>query len=294
MRAPSSPLHPRFLERHPLPFMGGLPLSDRGAPTPPGTPGGKPLQRPVSWLQRNRINILLVGLALIAALSASVQLMTPALAQTLSNYFPDAWVRSSSEQMLANLDARIFAPARTPLAEQKALQDRFAALSAPAEGAPPYRLLFRHSLVSEKALLSLPGGEIIVSDQFLDTVTDPAEQIALLCHELGHLQYQDALRGAIEQNLYSMLFATAFNYREMGIRLLGKGMESAAYTHEDALSADRYARVMLQANRMNVQILREAIEHSQSLSASPAQTLKIPLARHPHFAERLSALQNLQ
>ncbi|MDP5238523.1 M48 family metallopeptidase [Uliginosibacterium sp. 31-16] len=244
------------------------------------------------WLHRNRINILLLLLACTAALTAGLRLMTPNLAEALADSLPGSWVRTSSEKVLAHLETGTLLASQRPLAEQDALRDRFAALNAAPEGAPPYRLLFRRNLASDRMLLTLPGGEIIVTDQFMQTVPDPAEQLALLCHELGHLYYRHALRSAIEHNLFWLASAAFVGSSESSVRALVNGLEHADYGREHVLEADRYALSMLRTNGLPARLLQDAIEHGQG-PAGPAQIQRDPLTHRQYFNERIRALQNL-
>lgn len=248
--------------------------------------------QPHGWLHRNRINILLLLLACTAALTAGLRLLTPSLAETLADSLPGSWVRTGSEKVLTHLEASTLLASQLPLAEQDALRDRFAALNAAPEGAPPYRLLFRRNLNSDSMLLTLPGGEIIVTDQFLHAVPDPAEQLALLCHELGHLYYRHALRSAIEHNLLWLASAAFVGSSESSVRALVNGLEHADYAREHVLEADRYALSMLRANGLPAHLLQDAIEHGQG-PADPAQTQHDPFTHRQYFSERIHALQNL-
>ncbi|MET7013010.1 M48 family metallopeptidase [Uliginosibacterium flavum] len=242
------------------------------------------------WLARNRIRIVLSLLVCTAALSAGIHLMTPRLAETLANGLPGSWVRASSEQVLSNLESSVLMPSLRPLAEQDALRDQFAALNAAPQGAPPYRLLFRRNQSAGNTLLTLPGGEIIVTDQLLESVPDQSERLALLCHELGHLYHRHALHNAIEHNLYWLASSALIGSSESSVRALARGLNQADYTREHVLEADRYALSMLDNNGISTQVLIEAIEHGQG----PTNTTSDPLAHHKYFNERILALQNLQ
>lgn len=245
------------------------------------------------WIHRNRVNILLVTLACAAALTASIHLMTPGLAETLADSLPGSWVRASSEQVLSTLENNLLSESRTSLAEQDALRDRFATMNPAPEGAPPYRLLFRHSNTPGVMLMNLPGGEIIVTDQFLQTVPDQSEQLALLCHELGHLYYRHALRNAIEHNLYWLASAALMGSSESSIHALARGLQPADYTREHVLEADRYAVSMLRANGLSSRLMLDAIEHSQPPVSTSPSTTQAPLSHSQYFKDRIRTLQNL-
>jgi Zn-dependent protease with chaperone function len=244
------------------------------------------------WLHRNRINILLLLLAALAALSTTFHLMAPVLAESLANGLPASWVRTSSEQILSELDGKILLPSTVPLSRQDDLRERFAALNPAPEGAPPYRLLFRDSRWAGATLLSLPGGEIIVTDDFLRNVPERNEQLALLCHELGHLYHYHALRNAIEHELPRLAWAAFIGSSDASIRALTVGLREADFSLQYVEEADRYAASMLQANHIPTSVLIHAIEHGQRPleSASNSGTT----SHRQYFAERINMLQNFR
>lgn len=279
-------------------FSPGAPLDslNHSAKTPierENSPDAK--QRPYQvgkWLRQYRVNILLLALACLAALSTFFHLLTPVLAESFANGLPASWVRTSSEQVLAEMDSTVLSASTLPLPQQDDLREQFAALNPAPEGAPPYRLLFRNSQQSGATLFSLPGGEIIVTDAFLRNVPARNEQLALLCHELGHLYHHHALRSAIEHELPNLAWAAFVGSSDASIRALTAGLRQTDFSLAHLLEADRYAVSMLQANHLPVSLLPQAIEHGQH----PAEGMKgtDTAAHQRYFADRIHMLQNFR
>lgn len=241
---------------------------------------------------RSRASTLLGALAFALILTAGIRLAPQHLVTPLANTLPASWIRASSEQVLSKLEAEDLSASLLPEAQQHALQDRFASLLAAPEGAPPYRLLFRHSRSGQYSLLTLPGGEIIVTDQLLETVPDQREQLALLCHALGHLFHRHDLRNAVDAGFFRIAAAVLTGSSARSIKALDQGLQKGHFTLEAVLEADRYALSMLQANQLPPSLLVTAIEHAQSPAADPTRTAD-PLAHREHFTERLRALQKM-
>jgi len=250
---------------------------------------GKPPHH--GWFYQNRLNIALVILASATVMSVAIHTVTPVLAKSLADGLPASWTRTSSGRMLHNLDLTQLRPSTTTSTERDTLQTRFASLKGAPEGAPPYRLLFRHSTMNGATLLSLPGGEIIVTDEFLHSVPDPDEQLALLCHELGHLYYHHALRSAIENNLFQLAYAAFIGSSDDSIDALTQGLRKSNYTLEHVLEADHYAVSMLHANNLPTSLLIRAIEHGQQ-PANPTWPHTDLLSHRQFFSERIRALES--
>lgn len=256
-----------------------LQVQDRSHKTPPPQ-------------RRNHINLVLIWLVSVTLLVTAIHLITPALANSLADNLPRGWVRASSMQMLTELDNSILQASNIPLSEQDALAERFGALRAAPEGAPAYRLLFRHNTVPGVTMLTLPGGEIIVTDEFMQTITDKDEQLALLCHELGHLYYRHALRNAIENNLYWLATAAFTGSSEGSIQALATGLRQSEYTRSHVLEADRYAVSMLRANQMPVRLLSSAIRHAEETARAQPDNKGL-LSHREYFGDRMMAIERI-
>lgn len=242
-----------------------------------------------AWLQHKYIRTLLALLVCSLTLTLGMHMLAPVLTRSLANNLPSNWVRSSSEQVLTALDARQLQPSLEDSARQVALQSRFAGLTAPAEGAPPYRLLFRRTRAPSPLLFALPSGDIVVSDQLFKTVPDPDMQLALLCQELGHLQYQHALREAVRHKLFWLASAALAGSAESSIKALSEGLLRANYHLAHLNEADRYAQAMLSANGFPPSLLQTSISRFGDNTAPGQLTRMAPLTALRE--ERTHALQ---
>lgn len=248
--------------------------------------------RTLSRLARMHSNTLLLLVAVSAALSICLHVLTPMLATSLAEGLPASWVRTSSERILAGLDQSVLVPSTISPGEQEALRQQFAELKPAPKGTPPYRLLFRGSYLANAPVFSLPGGEIIVTDAFMAGVTDQNERLAMLCHELGHLYHRHALRGAIELQLPRLAWAAFLGSSSASIDALSAGLQQLQPSRAHILEADRYAASMLRANQLPNSVLAQAIEHEHRLGKLAGSTAS---GEHGHFFnERLNMLQNFR
>lgn len=235
---------------------------------PARTTAGRPVA-PASQRRHSRISLLLVIVACLAALSASVSLMTPALARSLADSLPASWIRLSAEAVLDRLEHEALSPSLTPEATRQQLREQFATLTAPASGAPPYRLIFRASSNPDVLLLTLPSGDIVVTDSFFQRIDDADVRLALLCHELGHLHHRHALRNAVEHNLVWLGSAAFVGNAESSVRALTHGLLATRYNDAQTEEAHNFARNILRANGLNPAI-HDQHAHALPPSATPA------------------------
>lgn len=241
------------------------------------------------WFFRNRRNILIILISSILVLGLVLRLLAPALSSSLADNLPSNWTRSSSEHVLAVFDSGPLQVSLVPEDAHARLRSRFAGLTAPGEGAPPYRLIFRHSNTSAPLLFSLPSGDIVVTDRFFSSIQNADQQIALLCQELGHLQHQHSLRVAVHHNLIWLASAAFVGSTDRSIGALNDGLLHSDYALNQLSAADRYAQTILQANGFPHGLLASTIaQHGEN--TAPGRLLS-PEGQPAYREERLHALQ---
>lgn len=235
---------------------------------PARTTSARPVAQ-ASPRRHSRISLLLVIVACLAALSASISLMAPALARSLADSLPASWIRLSAEAVLDRLDNEALSPSQVPETARQQLREHFATLTAPASGAPPYRLIFRASSNPDVLLLTLPSGDIVVTDSFFRRVDDAGVRLALLCHELGHLHHRHTLRNAVEHNLVWLGSAAFVGNAKSSVRALTHGLLATRYSEAQIEEAHNFARNILRANGLNPEIHDRHI-HTLPPGATPA------------------------
>lgn len=254
---------------------------------PPGTLD-QPLPGPGSDWRTWPIRLLIIT-ATVSTLIATLHLLLPALSHSIADNLPANWVRSASEQMLGSLDHTVLVQSRQASAQFERLRARFSNLNAPPEGAPPYRLVSGKSMAPEIQMLSLPSGDIIISENFLTKAIPLETLIALLCVELGHIQLRHALHTAVEDKLLWLGSAALVGSEQSSIDALGAGLAHADYSLEQLIAADRYAQSMLRANGFPDDLLALALEKAPD-NTSPAQFQPSAQRHRQYLSQRIKAL----
>lgn len=218
-----------------------------------------------------RLSIILLSAVLAVLLMQSVGQIAPHyFANELASRIPDSWVGASSVRLLAELDHSSLQASELPEETRNRLQDQFASLQPPAEGAPPYRLLFRKSAEQGATSVALPNGDIILINDFATGEDRTDLRLLAMLRSLGHLHYRHALANIAENRFASLLFALLINDKEHGVRILDQGLRSARYTPAQSSEAEAYASRMLHAN------IEAQPAHKPIREISPAAMQKAP------------------
>lgn len=269
-----------------------VPLGGRAGPSPrKAAPAILPQDatRPLAGWKTWPLRLLILVATLCVA-AALVKLLLPVASRSIADNLPSNWTRGASEQLIGKLNHTLGGPDGAIPDEFEQLRARFAALTAAPEGTPPYRLVFR-SATPALQLMSLPSGDIIVTDRFLAATPDLDTRLALLCVELGHLQLRHALDAAIRRRLPQLALAALVGSEQGSVDALAAGLAAADYTPADLFAADRYALSMLQVNDLPAELLIRALGFAPE-NTSPAQLLPSAERYRQLLPERTEAIRN--
>lgn len=103
---------------------------------------------------------------------------------------------------LAVLDETLFEPSELSDERQQEVRALFAPYLAEHQNLKP-KLEFRSGIQANA--LALPGGEIVLTDDFVRLAEDDRELLAVLFHELGHLKYRHITRRALQDSMVTIL-----------------------------------------------------------------------------------------
>jgi len=203
-------------------------------------------KNPHQWasrLERHKHAIVLSIVMLLAFLFVSYRYGIPAVADSLAYKLPHSTLEAMSENTTDVLD-KYFGFKPTELAEdvQDRLQVRFDELVEEL-GSPGYRyaLEFRNFGVNAFAL---PSGTIIVGDQLVDAMPDDEAIIAVMVHEIAHVEKRHGTRQVLREAGVAFLIGVALG--DMGtsagiLTALPQVMLSSGYSRGFETEADLFA-----------------------------------------------------
>jgi len=208
--------------------------------------------RPERWahLLESRLRYALAALV-VAVLIVFVGLRwgMPAVALLATHTLPAGLDSRVGEESLALMDKISLSPSTLPAARQQALAHKLDA-QCRQQACPPYRLLFRDSRLFGANAMALPGGAVVVTDALVSLSHDDEEVLAVIAHELGHVQHRHSLRLAL-QSIGAGVLLVAITGDIGSFSDLAAGLPSlllqSGYSRDMEREADAYALRWLNA-----------------------------------------------
>lgn len=247
-----------------------------------------PSRTPEHWAHRLEgrigyaIGALLVSVALIFA---GLRWGVPAGAELAARALPAGVETRVGEEALALLDKVSFSPSAVPSARQQAISGRLAALCG-RQACPPYRLLFRDGGRIGANAMALPGGTLVLTDGLVRLARHDDELMAVLAHELGHVQRRHSLRLAI-QGIGAGAILVAVTGDIGNISDLVAGLPTlllqSGYSRDMEREADGHALAWLQSACIPPQRFADILKR---LDSNPAESHGL-LDSHPDTPARL-------
>jgi Zn-dependent protease with chaperone function len=157
-------------------------------------------RNPERWARHleSRVAYALTALVVsVLVMVAGLRWGVPAAAQLAAHTLPAGLDRHIGEESLALMEKISLSPSKLAAPKQQLLAQKLAA-QCRKQACPPYRLLFRDSALFGANAMALPGGAVVVTDELVNLSRHDEEVLAVIAHELGHVQYRHSLRLALQ------------------------------------------------------------------------------------------------
>jgi len=132
----------------------------------------------------------------------------PWLATRVAFAIPPATEKVLGRQTLAALDKVLFAPSRLPADRKKTLVSRFRATAASFPTIDATRLEFRSGEKIGPNALALPSGIVVLTDELVKIAKNDDEIVAVLAHELGHVERRHTMRHILQSSATGLVMVT--------------------------------------------------------------------------------------
>ena len=249
----------------------------------------------------------------VAAVFAGYYWGLPAASEWIAYRVPEKILAQLGSGTLRILDRAIFSPTKLPEDRQQALRSAFERLAAPGAATPRYHLLFRHGGRVGANAMALPDGTIVVTDQLIALAAHDEEILAVLTHELGHLNRRHALRMLIQGTIVAFVVSWYIGDVSSFAAGLPTLLLQARYSRNHEREADEFGAAMLKANGISPRRLadmlgrleashraksgKQTAEKETQSDGTPAADrggISDYLASHPATRERIDALNSAQ
>jgi len=190
-------------------------------------------------LQRHAVGAV-VSLALLVGLAVSgYRWGLPWAAEQLAPRIPVLAVDKLGNLVLRSLERELLKPSALSAERQAALRAGLQALARSGE-LPPHKLLFRASSQLGANAFALPGGTVVMLDRLAQQATDD-QVVAVLAHELGHLEHHHPMRRLIQDAVITTAVAAYLGDLSTAVASATALVLNATYSRQFELQADRYA-----------------------------------------------------
>ena len=242
----------------------------------------------VAWLER-RWHVALLSVALTAAaLSAGYLYGLPWLARHLAGRVPPEYEVRLGQQAMSWLDGQELAPSELEPGTRTRLAAGFRALSRDLPFQDHYRVEFRNAESMGANAFALPGGTVVVTDQLVRLSEKDEEVLAVLAHEIGHVEGRHALRQVLQSSAAAaMLVALTADVSSLSVAAadLPAVLATTRYSRQLETEADEFGLALLERHGLSPEHLASMLERLRKGGDPNALWF---LSTHPVTDERIA------
>ncbi|MBN7798710.1 M48 family metallopeptidase [Parahaliea mediterranea] len=279
-RLGSTPRYIRF-EGHPGRLETADPAAADWLDARVGTPSSHALWR----LENHSLLAAIAGVLMLALAAAYFVWGIPAVSRAAAAHLPAGVMDRASRETLELLQSRYLGPSSLDAGRQQRIRH---ALQSREPGYPVEQLRFAHSDPLGANALALPDGTIILTDALVELAANDTEVLAVIAHELGHIEHRHAVRQLLQGAAIGVTVAlVGGDVSTLGdiVLTLPVVFTQLHYSRDFELEADRYARDFLRRQQLDPEALDRMLVrlHGQA----PDEGLPY-FGTHPHLEQRLA------
>ena len=261
------------------------------------------------WLESHWLVVFSSVLIVPLFMWSMINYVLPAAAHGAVAFLPDSIAESMGEQTLYLLDKTQMDESELTLEQRRSVtniwQKIITELNLPED---KYRLHFRQFDHGANAM-ALPDGSIIVTDDIVILMEhDPNALLAVLLHEVGHIEHKHSLKMVAQTTATTMLFAMMFGDIDGAGELIlgaGTGLLQSAFSRDMEREADEFSHQNLPKFNISPAAFADAMElllssHTRDDSETKEQVQNTLnhwlhyLSSHPDTEERINSARNAE
>ncbi|HCV62087.1 MAG TPA: hypothetical protein DGR20_02205 [Alphaproteobacteria bacterium] len=258
------------------------------------------LENAISWLTVFSPMRMLVLFLIIVTTLAGFRLAFASFTELTIATFPRDWETEIGSTAFERFEPLAFRHSQISRSYKDSLTDEGAKMAEAAGIKPAPDILFRKAKFMGANALAFPGGPVVLTDQLIFALTRQ-EVLAVIAHELAHIELRHSLHQVIKVAGVSTLALIVFGAEDIIIENLAAGVITTWYlgnSRDFEREADQRAIEILEASGHDpatlakaLKTLYEVICDQQQLSteACEAQGSHHWLSTHPGFRERIIA-----
>ena len=243
----------------------------------------------VNWLEQ-RVSVAIAAIVIMVSILAGGYLYgLPAVAEHVAATIPIENEAALGKQALIWLDKQWFEPTKIERHVEKDIRERFTALHAGLPMDVRYQLEFRSGKHIGVNAFALPGGTIVVTDEMIKLATSTDELMAVLAHEIGHVEMPHTLRHLIQNSVIATVTAAiTADAASLTVAVAGAPtlVAGAKYSREFEAESDEFAFELLKDHGISPAAFATIMERLAKGADEAEQSFAF-LSSHPITAERV-------
>ena len=251
------------------------------------------VSRWTDWLERFSPVKAAVLVAVLALAILGLRAAVPVAADLAAAMIPDRVEAFIGRQAFREIDAALLAPSRIAPARRARIEAAAQALARRGGIDPIPEVRFRDAPLIGANAFAFPGGPIAITDDLIRVLGDDDRILAVLAHELGHVQERHALRRVLRVGGMFVIATLVLGGDESLLEELAAiavSTTSASYSRDFEHDADAFAgRLLENAGRSAGDLadaLRALLEHCGEACRNDGGWL----STHPGIESRILAL----
>jgi Zn-dependent protease with chaperone function len=254
-------------------------------------PAESPSEGLVAWLEE-RWGVALAGVAIIVCIVlAGYFYGLPVAAERIAARMPVETEQALGQESLAWLDKqKWFKPTNLAPHKRKNILRGFDRLRSDLPLKKYYQLEFRDSPIIGPNAFALPGGTIVITDDMVKFAKSQEEVLAVLAHEIGHVELRHTLRSVLQNSAVAVLAATVTSDAaslSVAVAGLPAMMAQTKYSREFETAADDYAFRLLKQKGYSPAAFATLMERL-SKNHEKVERMFAYVSTHPVTAERIA------
>lgn len=261
------------------------------------------------WLESHWLVVFSSVLIVPLFMWSMVNYILPAAAHGAVAFLPDSIAESMGEQTLYLLDKTQLDDSELTLEQRSRVNNIWQKIITELDlSEDKYHLHFRKFDHGANAM-ALPDGSIIVTDDIVTLMeNDPDALLAVLLHEVGHIEHKHSLKMVAQTTATTMLFAMMFGDIDGAGELIlgaGTGLLQSAFSRDMEREADEFSHINLPKFNISPAAFADAMAlllstHTQSGNESDEEFEKTLnhwlryLSSHPDTEERIHSARNAE
>ncbi|MBN1475054.1 MAG: M48 family metallopeptidase [Syntrophaceae bacterium] len=254
-------------------------------------PQESPSEGFVAWLEKRWAIALACVLIITSALLAGYFFGLPIAAKKIVSQIPLETEHAIGAEALGWLDKqKWFKPTALSVEQRQAVEGGFGWLNIDLPFQKYYHLEFRSSKMFGANAMALPGGIIVITDDLVNLAQDNQEVMAILAHEIGHVELRHSMTNVIQNSAVAATVATlTADAASLSAAVAGLPaiLAQTKYSREFETAADDYAFSLLKQKYISPEKFASIMERLSEKYEKDIPSFAY-ISTHPLTRERIN------